>query len=94
MDLKHGGDLLCYHLEKLVPIARAPEKLQSPQILLFSLTNQSSREASELRLKRQVVGKCELSMLLATTTTCRQIAEDSLSASIGHIAAVDLGLER
>ncbi|CAL2233995.1 unnamed protein product [Prunus armeniaca] len=61
---------------------------------VLTSTNQSSREASELRLKRQVVGKCELSMLLATTTTCRQIAEDSPSASIGQIAAVDLGLER
>ncbi|ONI28369.1 hypothetical protein PRUPE_1G139800 [Prunus persica] len=57
-------------------------------------TNQSSREASELRLKRQVIGKCDRSMLLATTTTCRQIAEDSSSASIGQIATVDLGLER
>ncbi|BBG93213.1 hypothetical protein Prudu_001151 [Prunus dulcis] len=57
-------------------------------------TNQSSREASELRLKRQVVSKCDRSMLLATTTTCRKIAEDSSSASIGQIATVDLGLER
>ncbi|KAH0977224.1 hypothetical protein GBA52_026943 [Prunus armeniaca] len=32
----------------------------------FRNTNQTSREASELRLKRQVVGKCDRSMLLAT----------------------------
>ncbi|KAI5314031.1 hypothetical protein L3X38_043207 [Prunus dulcis] len=47
-----------------------PEKLQirSVELCLCSRksTNQSSREASELRLKRQVVGKCDRRMLLAT----------------------------
>ncbi|KAI5349565.1 Hypothetical predicted protein [Prunus dulcis] len=70
-------------------LSQSPEHLKS-----FRSTNQSSREASELRLKRQVVSKCDRSMLLATTTTCRKIAEDSSSASIGQIATVDLGLER
>ncbi|KAH0980075.1 hypothetical protein GBA52_007252, partial [Prunus armeniaca] len=57
-------------------------------------THQSSKEDSMLKLKRQVVGKCDRSMLLATTATCRQIAEGSSSASIGQIAVVDSGLER
>ncbi|VVA33174.1 PREDICTED: LOC109949210 [Prunus dulcis] len=47
-----------------------PEKLQirSVELCLCSRksTNQSSREASELRLKRQVIGKCDRRMLLAT----------------------------
>ncbi|KAM1148693.1 hypothetical protein ACFX2B_029066 [Malus domestica] len=33
MGLNHGGHSLRYHLEELVPIAGAPEELQSPQFL-------------------------------------------------------------
>ncbi|KAJ1415433.1 sensor histidine kinase [Sesbania bispinosa] len=77
VDLNHARDTICHELKKLVPIKKAQEKLQDPQILG---ENQQTETLSLESPFKQMVLTNEIAMLgpIGHSTSALEIPQSRL----------------